>query len=82
MAANRTITVLKDIAERIDGLEITLKQLDAAQLIEGGAEAADLAEAHTAALQIASKLTKAASEAVLLYGRIDRARRDPNVPDH
>ncbi|MFZ0572543.1 MAG: hypothetical protein WCD20_11600 [Rhodomicrobium sp.] len=76
MAAIRILPVLRDVREQIDALEIALAQLDATPLPGGAAEAADLASAHTVALDIAAKLAKAASEALSLCRRIDGAQRD------
>jgi hypothetical protein len=76
MAANEIIPVLKDISEQIDRLEVALKQLDAACPADGTAEAADLAAAHAASVQVAAKLTKAASVVLLLCRDIENARRD------
>jgi hypothetical protein len=74
MAADKIMPLLKEIGEQVDRLEIALTQLDAANL--AAAESADLAAIHSAAVHNAAKLAKAASELLLLCGRIDTARKD------
>lgn len=82
MAANGIVTVLKDMREQIEGLEIALTQPEAACLAQGMAGEPDLAAAHTAALHIAAKLAKAASEVLFLCGPIDNARKELNASVH
>lgn len=76
MAAHGIIPVLKDIGGQIDRLDVAMRQLDAAFAVDGTAEDADLAAAHASAVHVAAKLTKAASEMLLLCRDIENARRD------
>jgi hypothetical protein len=74
MAANGITAILQVLLEEVDRLEITQTQLDAANLAEvTDAEAADLVAARGAAQLLAAKLTKAASNTLLLCVRLDSA---------
>jgi hypothetical protein len=75
MAANAITPVLKDISEQTDRLEMAVAQLDAARSFDTAGDS-ELSAAHTAAVLVAAKLTKAASAILLLCRDIDSARRE------
>jgi hypothetical protein len=75
MSRSEIIPVLKDIREQVDRVEAAMGQLDAACSTVGTAEGEDLAAAHSASLEIAAKLTKAASVILLFCRDIENAQK-------
>ncbi len=75
----KIVPVLEDMGKQIDGLELNLTQLSAPRLAQEAAEGADLDSAHAEALHIASRLAKAAAEALFLCRRIENVRNELNA---